>query len=751
MSDAILVTQQLTHTYTLASGSVTPFEQLSFEIRPNQVVAVRGPSGCGKTTLLLACGGMRVPTRGEVTLAGRNLYQMSTSERARYRAQNIGFLFQTLELLPYLSVAQNVTVAMAGFDHDFAARSMRWISDLGLSERINHRPQALSQGERQRVALARSLAHQPAILVCDEPTGNLDEDNAQMVFSALRQFADEGGAVLVASHDHHVHSIADQTLSLPAANQNAIVRSGGAADRSGSVSRLLAFAMFSACLVLALVVAALNLRPDAARHQNPTDKVRIYCAAGVAKPVEEVIQVYNARFSANIEIVRTGGSGELAGQLATEFETDMNSGADLYLSADRLLLNRAFDQSMIDERFSIAEQQLVIAVPAQSRLKFRSIAELVHHKQAKFGLASERAAVGKLARKIANRQGVLTQLEERKTTDAENVMTLAQALAAGSLDAALIWDTTVNQLNRAGDKNILKIAAVLGHRDDKSNIGIGLVSTTRAPTAALKFCRFLTGSKTSQTAFERFGFRFVAGDAWEEVPQVHLYCGSMFTPVLENAIQEFANREGVNVYPRWQGCGKLVATMKSNEDPELFPDAFLACDVSFLDQVKDQFEPFRMVSSNDIVIAVRRSCLDELHGPEALLKGEVRFGICDPQQSALGALTQSLLSQQPYSDLYPRIYDQANVISDVGPTLISQLLAEGLDAAIVYRSNVMADPRARSQLKLIEFDSNIAQARQPWAVSKCTRNPQLMKRLFEWISRKSIQRKFAEFGFENLE
>ena len=120
-----------------------------------------------------------------------------------------------------------------------------------------------------------------------------------------------------------------------------------------------------------------------------------------------------------------------------------------------------------------------------------------------------------------------------------------------------------------------------------------------------------------------------------------------------------------------------------------------------------------MISSNDIVIAVRNEFEAKVKSPLDLLSSGIRFGICDPQQSALGSLTRELLNHPPYKDLYEQVYGKANVIVDVGPTLISQLMAEGLDAAIVYRSNVLADAKAASLLKLVEIESELAQANQP--------------------------------------
>jgi ABC-type lipoprotein export system ATPase subunit len=158
----------------------------------------------------LACGAMQKPTCGTVTLEKQNVYALSVAKRARYRAGQIGYLFQTLQLLPYLNALDNVQL-VPGVSGDTAKQ---WLVRLGLENRLHHKPDSLSHGQRQRVALARAIAHQPALIIADEPTGNLDPKHAQLVFDTLREFANDGGSVLIASHDPAVASIADQTYSL---------------------------------------------------------------------------------------------------------------------------------------------------------------------------------------------------------------------------------------------------------------------------------------------------------------------------------------------------------------------------------------------------------------------------------------------------------------------------------------------------------------------------------------------------------
>ena len=171
---------------------------------------VYGPSGSGKSTLLLCAGGLLHPEGGTVTLCGKDLYACAPEARSALRAAEIGFVFQQFHLIPYLNVRDNIlapTLALTGQNadagSDFDARADALIERFGLTHRTDHPPSELSIGERQRVALARALLNQPKLLLADEPTGNLDAENGERVIAHLRDFAREGGAVLIVSHDRN--------------------------------------------------------------------------------------------------------------------------------------------------------------------------------------------------------------------------------------------------------------------------------------------------------------------------------------------------------------------------------------------------------------------------------------------------------------------------------------------------------------------------------------------------------------------
>ena len=209
--------EQLERVFRTRRGEVRALAGVDLELAAGSFTCVRGPSGCGKTTLLLTLGGMQRPDAGRVRLDGRDVYALSASERARLRATRIGFVFQMFHLVPYLNVRENVRLAAWDpRDATLAERTARLLEELGLSGRRDHFPGQLSAGERQRVALARALLNRPAVILADEPTGNLDPDNAREVFACLDRFRREGGTVLVVTHGEAAREFADRELRMEA-------------------------------------------------------------------------------------------------------------------------------------------------------------------------------------------------------------------------------------------------------------------------------------------------------------------------------------------------------------------------------------------------------------------------------------------------------------------------------------------------------------------------------------------------------
>ncbi len=182
----MLTVRDLSKKYESGAGTLTILDGVSLELARGDAVCVLGPSGSGKSTLLFILGALEPPTSGQVTLAGQDPFALSEAKRAAFRNRNVGFVFQDHCLLPQCSVLENVllpaVVAPAG---NHAARARALLGQVGLADRLDHRPGELSGGERQRTALARALVLSPTLLLCDEPTGNLDRRAADRVASML--------------------------------------------------------------------------------------------------------------------------------------------------------------------------------------------------------------------------------------------------------------------------------------------------------------------------------------------------------------------------------------------------------------------------------------------------------------------------------------------------------------------------------------------------------------------------------------
>jgi ABC-type lipoprotein export system ATPase subunit len=213
----MLALENITKTFKGPEGEVRAVAGVSLQVNAGEFVAVRGPSGCGKSTLLLAAGGLQHPDGGGVQVNGIDPYALSPEARARFRAQHIGFVFQQFHLIPYLSVWDNVMAAALALPNpDLGPRAKQLLEQFGLGDRLHHVPAALSTGEKQRTALARALLHGPRLLLADEPTGNLDEENGRIVLAWLADHAKGGGAVLLVTHDPKAAAYATRAVQMAA-------------------------------------------------------------------------------------------------------------------------------------------------------------------------------------------------------------------------------------------------------------------------------------------------------------------------------------------------------------------------------------------------------------------------------------------------------------------------------------------------------------------------------------------------------
>lgn len=214
---AFIDSVDLRKTYRVGKVEVPALRGITFSVEKGQFVSVVGPSGSGKSTLFYLLGGLTRADSGRIVIDGDDFAQLSDAERTRMRKRKIGFVFQKFNLLPTLDARSNIEIArdIAG-NGDFDAAHFARICDmLGLSQRLTHRPAELSGGEQQRVALARALVNKPSIVLADEPTGNLDSKNSEIVLEMLRQSNRElGQTVLMITHNPEAATYGDQIIHM---------------------------------------------------------------------------------------------------------------------------------------------------------------------------------------------------------------------------------------------------------------------------------------------------------------------------------------------------------------------------------------------------------------------------------------------------------------------------------------------------------------------------------------------------------
>ena len=218
MSEAVLKIENLSKSYALGKRKVQALSGVNLRVNKGEFVAIMGPSGSGKTTLLNVLGCLDKPTGGRVLLDEVDIAKLPEKELYKIRRNKIGFVFQTFNLLPYLNAIENVELPMECTKKSKSERrriASKLLEMVGLSGREGHRPQRLSAGEQQRVAIARALANDPAILLADEPTGNLDTKNKQELVNLLASLnLNQGTTIIIVTHDGHVASHTERMLLL---------------------------------------------------------------------------------------------------------------------------------------------------------------------------------------------------------------------------------------------------------------------------------------------------------------------------------------------------------------------------------------------------------------------------------------------------------------------------------------------------------------------------------------------------------
>jgi putative ABC transport system ATP-binding protein len=218
VSDYVVETEDLTMTYKIKDHEVIALDRVNLKIERGDFIAIMGPSGSGKTTLINIIGGLDRPTNGKIILDGNDLNEMNETALTQLRCRKIGFVFQSYNLIPILTALENVelpTVAAKLSGEEGRSRALNILSQVGLDDRLNHRPLELSGGEQQRVAVARALVNSPSIVLADEPTGNLDSETGLQLINLIRKLNRESGVTfIICTHDQMVAQHANRIVRI---------------------------------------------------------------------------------------------------------------------------------------------------------------------------------------------------------------------------------------------------------------------------------------------------------------------------------------------------------------------------------------------------------------------------------------------------------------------------------------------------------------------------------------------------------
>jgi molybdenum ABC transporter molybdate-binding protein len=500
----------------------------------------------------------------------------------------------------------------------------------------------------------------------------------------------------------------------------------------------LVFLASAGVLVALVAVMGWDVRRWFSKPEKPKPIV-VYCAAALKAPLEEIAKEYEQAYGVPVQL-QFGASQTLLAN------AEVARRGDLYLPADDSYLQLARDKGLLAEVLPLARMTAVLAVRKGNPLGIKSLDDLLKGEARLAQANPDAAAIGKVTRDVLRANQLWEKFEKRVTVTKGTVNDVANDVAVGAADAGVVWDVTVTQYPGLEAVEVPILAA------HPSSVALGVLRTSEQPTAALRFARYVAARDRGLAKLGTMGYVPVEGDVWAEKPEVRLFAGAMLRPAIEETVVEFEKREGVKVTRVYNGCGILVAQMKTEGQQ---PDAYFACDVSFMEQVRDRFEPPVEVSANQLVILVPkanpyniRTLKDLGKTREELAKtgadpgpAGLRVGVGHERQCALGVLTQETLEQAKLRDPVMR-----NVKTQLptGDMLVNELRVGALDAVVAYVSNAA---EAGDELKAYKVELPCALAVQPVAVGKTSGQKHLTQRLLDALQTAESRERFTRLGF----
>lgn len=460
--------------------------------------------------------------------------------------------------------------------------------------------------------------------------------------------------------------------------------------------------------------------------REPKQKtILLYCAAGIKPAIDQLAKQYEKEYQVRIDI-QYGGSGTLLSNLRIARQ------GDLYLAADESYIDMAKEFDLVAESQPVAIIKPALAVKAGNPKQITGIHDLIKNDiRLSFG-NPDAASIGKLTRHIFEQQNTWEQIKEHVTVFKPTVNDIATDIRLQMVDAGIIWDANVSQFDD------LESVSVDLFQQYKKQITIGVLRFSEQPTEALRFLRYISSPNKGAPILAAHGYTPIEGDVWDEKPELLFFSGGVNRGAIETTLQHFEKREGVRITRVYNGCGILVSQIKAGQKP----DAYLSCDVSFMDQVEDDFINVEKVSNTRIVIATKKGNPLNIERLEDLTKQDIRIGVCNPKQSALGALTQTLLTRKGIWDqMADHIYSQA----PTADLLVNQIRTSSLDAVIVYEANVS---QVMDKLSMIPVDDPDAIAIQTMGLGAKTKYPYLTGRLFNALRSADSKQNYLNHGFQ---
>ncbi len=506
-------------------------------------------------------------------------------------------------------------------------------------------------------------------------------------------------------------------------------------NRRGSANLLLVLT----CVSISVLIGMLGLlywigenatSSSAGNAHKDSKALTIFCAAGLRYPLDQIVDDYTAAYGRPVS-VQYGGSNTMLSQLT------VGKNADLYIAADDSYTQLAEERNMVRERFPLASQRPVIVVRKQDPLGITTVSDLPG-KRIRYAVGDpEATAVGKKTKQALEQADLWEPVVTGATVIKPTVNEIASAVSLGSIDAGIVWDSTAAQYPE------LQVIRDPQLELNPANIEAAVTDYTDQPAAALHFARFLASADRGLPVFTARGFNVVAGDRWTEKPQLTFYVGAVNRRAIENAVNQFAEREGVTVNTVYNGCGILTAQMRSMHanNPSEFPDSFMACDTFYMRKVDDLFLDAVNISDTDIVLVVKKGNPKQISSLSDLVRPGIRVALGQPRQCTIGILSKILLDAE---GIYEPLQQSGNLVTETTSSslLLPNIITGSADAVLAYRSDAAA---VNDEIEILSIDSELAKAIQPYGIAKNSTSKRLSARLFDSIS--AAKDDFLKHGF----